>query len=301
MSTVLMIIIVSLILIFIVIYRRNDGTNVYKFIQKNSGFIYDKIAPYSYKSIRAKVKELGQDYTPRQYAMQAFGFAIFGFVISYMYFYSIVTSIFYMFIAIAVIPYITYLRYQRLYSEFIFEQIQVYTTNTIMEFAVTQAFVKSLEGVASSGVLEDPVKSDIDMMISLAYENGTIEQSIQYMNDKYDYYIVKNMHQLFLQINNEGSKDAGEALENMSLDIDMLVENVYRDRLDRANFHKKFLQFGLILYLLVMMVQFMLGTSSYLELLNNWIVQVLLHLIILVNSLFLLSGEKYYNQNVGAE
>ena len=87
----------------------------------------------------------------------------------------------------------------------------------------------------------------------------------------------------------------------MSLDIDMLVEGVYRDRMDRANFHKKFLQFGIILYLLVMLVQFMLGVDSYIALLDNWMVQVLLHLIIIINTLFLLNGEKYYNENVGGE
>ncbi len=297
----IMFIAIALIISFIVIYRRNVGNNVYKFITKNIGLIYDKFAPYSFKIIREKVKELGQDYTPRQYAIQITVFAVFGFMVSYMYFYSIVISIIYALIAVSVIPYITYLRCKRIYSEFIFEQIQVYTTNTIMEFAVTQSFVKSLEGVVQSGVLEDPVKADVELMISMAYENGTIDQALEYMNEKYDYYIVKNMHQLFLQITNEGSKDSGEALENMSLDIDMLVENVYRDRMDRAQFHKKFLQFGVILYLLVMMVQFMLGVSSYIKLLDNWMVQVLLHLIIVINSFFLLSGEKYYNQNVGGE
>ncbi|MCI8778014.1 MAG: hypothetical protein HFI86_05295 [Bacilli bacterium] len=297
----IMFIVIALIISFIVIYRRNVGNNVYKFITKNIGLIYDKFAPYSFKIIREKVKELGQDYTPRQYAIQITVFAIFGFIISYMYFYSIVISVIYALIAISVIPYITYLRCKRIYSEFIFEQIQVYTTNTIMEFAVTQSFVKSLEGVVQSGVLEDPVKSDVELMINMAYENGTIDQALEYMNEKYDYYIVKNMHQLFLQITNEGSKDSGEALENMSLDVDMLVENVYRDRMDRAQFHKKFLQFGVILYLLVMMVQFMLGVSSYIKLLDNWMVQVLLHLIIIINSFFLLNGEKYYNQNVGGE
>lgn len=297
----IMFIAIALIISFIVIYRRNVGNNVYKFITKNIGLIYDKFAPYSFKMIREKVKELGQDYTPRQYAIQITVFAVFGFLISYMYFYSIVISIIYALIAISVIPYITYLRCKRIYSEFIFEQIQVYTTNTIMEFAVTQSFVKSLEGVVQSGVLEDPVKADVELMISMAYENGTIDQALDYMNEKYDYYIVRNMHQLFLQITNEGSKDSGEALENMSLDIDMLVENVYRDRMDRAQFHKKFLQFGVVLYLLVMMVQFMLGVSSYIKLLDNWMVQVLLHLIIIINSFFLLSGEKYYNQNVGGE
>ena len=48
------------------------------------------------------------------------------------------------------------------------------------------------------------------------------------------------MHQLFLQITKEGARDTGESLENMQLDIDTLVESVYRDRMDRANFHKKF-------------------------------------------------------------
>ena len=42
------------------------------------------------------------------------------------------------------IPYLSFLRCKRVYSEFIFEQIQVYTSNVIMEFATTQSFVKSL-------------------------------------------------------------------------------------------------------------------------------------------------------------
>ena len=138
-------------------------------------------------------------------------------------------------------------------------------------------------------------------MIDLAYTNGTIEQSLDYMNERYNFYIVRNMHQLFLQINNEGSKDAGEALENMSQDIDMLVENVYRDRMDRSSFHKKFLQFGIVLYLMIMLVQFLLGSETYLEMLQELWVQMLLHGIIIVNTYFLLSGEKYYNEDVGAE
>ena len=45
-----------------------------------------------------------------------------------------------------------------------------------MEFATTQSFIKALEGVVESGVLENPVKADVEMMINLAYENGTINQ-----------------------------------------------------------------------------------------------------------------------------
>lgn len=300
--TILIFLAVLIIAVFIILYRNNSNSNnVYKFINKKVSALYDHYAPYSFKVVREKVKELGQEYTPRQYAIQVIVFAVGAAVVTYLYFYNIIVSIIYAIVAVAVIPYLTYLRCKRLYSEFIFEQIQVYTTNTIMEFATTQSFVKALEGVYSSNVLEDPVKTDVKTMIDLAYENGTIEQSIAYMNSKYDFYIVRNMHQLFLQITNEGSKDSGESLENMSQDIDMLVESVYRDRIDRASFHKKFLQFGILLYLMVMLVQFMLGIETYNQMLEDWWVVLLLHGIIWLNTYFILSGEKYYNEDVGAE
>ncbi|MEI3499656.1 MAG: hypothetical protein V8Q71_04140 [Bacilli bacterium] len=291
----------AFVIVFVIAYRNSAGQNIYLYVSKTAGNLYDKYAPYSFKEVRQKVKDLGQEYTKRQYTIQIAVFSIATAIITYLYFYNLIVSIIYVLIAVATIPYLTYLRCKRIYSEFIFEQIQVYTTNTIMEFATTQSFVKALEGVYESDVLEDPVKSDVKTMIDLAYENGTIEDSIKYMNDRYDYFIVRNMHQLFLQITNEGSKNAGDALENMSLDIDMLVENVYRDRMDRAKFHKKFLQFGIVLYLMVMLVQMLLGVESYISMLDIWYIQILLHAVIIINTLFLLSGEKYYNENVGAE
>jgi len=292
---------IAVILLFIFLYRINHGGNLYKFVTNRVGSIYEKYAPYSFKVVREKAKELGQEYTPKQYAIQVLAFSVAAAVVSYLYFYNLIWSILYVLAAIFVIPYLSYLRCKRIYSEFIFEQIQVYTTNTIMEFATTQSFVKALEGVYESGVLEDPVRSDVKTMIDMAYRNGTITESIDFMNSKYDYYIVRNMHQLFYQITNEGARDASDSLENMSLDIDMLVEGVYRDRMDRAAFHKKFLQFGIVLYLMVMLVQFLLGVETYLEMLKIWYVQALLHLIIIINTYFLLAGEKFYNENVGAE
>ena len=301
MSVALVFLIVAAILIFIIIYRSANGENVYKYVSEKTSFIYEKVAPYSFKTIRDKVKELGQEYTTRQYTIQIIGFAAVAAVITYLYFYSLITSVIYAIAAVSVIPYLTYLRCKRIYSEFIFEQVQVYTTNTIMEFATTQSFVKALEGVYESGVLEDPVKTDVKIMIDMAYENGTIDQSLSFMDSKYDFYMVKNMHQLFLQITNEGARDTAESLENMSQDIDMLVEGVYRDRIDRAGFHKKFIQFGIILYFMIMLVQFLLGTDRYMDMLKVWYIQLLLHGIVLLNTYFLLNGEKYYNENVGAE
>jgi len=232
---------------------------------------------------------------------QLLAFAGVAAAVGYLYFYDLIVCVIYAVIAVAFIPYINYLRCKRQYSEYIFEQVQVYTTNTIMEFATTNAFVKSLEGVVESGILEEPVLSDVKTMIALSYENGDVNDSIKYMNTKYPYYMVKNMHQLFLQVTKEGAKDTGETFDNMLNDIDILVEGVYRDRMDRANFHKQFLTYGLVLYFMVILIQFLLSVESYIMMLDKLYVKIIVHVIVLVNSYFLLKGEKYYNENVGAE
>ena len=290
--------------IYAISYRLNSDTDVegtFKFIKNGIGNLYEKYAPYSYKQIREKTKELGEEYTLRQYIGQIILFAGVAGGIAYLYFYSLVWTVIYAVAAVSTIPYLSYLRTQRIYSEYIFEEVQTYCTNVIMEFNTTQSFVKSLEGVHASQILGSPVNDDIKVMIDMAYANGTIDQSIAYFNEKYPYYMVKNMHQLFYQITKEGARDSGESLENMSLDIDALVESVYRDRMDRANFHKKFLTFGMALFLLVAVIQFLLGKDSYIDLIEIWYVKGLLHGIILINCYFLHSGEKYYNEDVGVE
>ena len=293
--------IIIVIIVGVFLYRNYKGQNVGKFITEQVQTIYDKYAPFSFKVVREKAKELGQEYSTRQYVMQICLFAGGAGGISYLYFYNIVISLMYAAIAVTFVPYLAYLRCKRVYSEFIFEQIQVYTSNVIMEFATTQSFVKSLEGVRNSGILEDPVLSDVNHMIELSYDNGTIDEALEYMSELYPYYIVKNMHQLFLQITKEGARNSADSLDNMQLDIDMLIESVYRDRIERASFHKNFLTFGITLYLLVMLVQLLLGNESYIILLERWYIQLLLHAVIVVNTYFLLKGEKYYNENVGAE
>ena len=87
----------------------------------------------------------------------------------------------------------------------------------------------------------------------------------------------------------------------MLTDIDALVERVYRDRMDRATFHKQFLLFGVALYGIIMLIQLLLGVDSYIALLDQFVIPILLHILVIVNTLFLLKGEKYYNENVGAE
>ncbi len=295
------IILIGLIVIFIISYRTKKGESVYKFISQQALNTYRKFEPYSFKVMRDKVKELGLEYTPRQYIFQIIIFAALAGGISYLYFYNLIISVVYIVIAVSFIPYITYLRCKRQYSEYLFEQVQIYCTNTIMEFATTQAFVKSLEGVVESGILEEPVLSDVKTMIALSYEQGDVYDSIKYMDTKYPYYMVKNMHQLFLQVTKEGAKDTSETFENMLSDIDVLVEGVYRDRSDRAVFHKQFLTFGVALYGMIALIQLLIGQETYVAMVDNTLIRIFIHGVVIINSWFLLSGEKYYNENVGAE
>jgi len=294
-------ILIGAILIFIMTYRNSSGEGVYKFVKEQATVAYDQYAPYSYKVMREKIKELGLDYSKRQYITEIILFAVGAGVVGYLYFYNLIVVIVYAIVAVSTIPYLTYLRCKRQYSEFIFEQVQVYTTNTIMEFNTTQSFIKALEGVVESGVLDEPVLSDVKTMIALSYEKGDVTDSINYMNSKYPYYMVKNMHQLFLQVTKEGAKNTEETFDNMLDDIDILVEGVYRDRADRKQFHRQFLVFGVSLYSLIMLIQLILGVETYIEMLDQTLMRLLVHSVVIINSYFLIKGERYYNENVGAE
>ena len=61
MPTIIVFVLIALILAFVVIYRNASGENLYKYIADNTTFIYDKFAPYTYQSIRDKIKDLGVD------------------------------------------------------------------------------------------------------------------------------------------------------------------------------------------------------------------------------------------------
>ena len=60
-------------------------------------FLYDKFAPFSFKKVREKTKQLGQEYTPRQYAIQVVIIGGFAGLISYLYFYNLLL-VFFMFL-----------------------------------------------------------------------------------------------------------------------------------------------------------------------------------------------------------
>ena len=62
-------IIILLIVLFVVLYRQSNGESVYKFVVDGVSQAYDKFAPFSFKVIREKCKEMGLEYTTRQYTI----------------------------------------------------------------------------------------------------------------------------------------------------------------------------------------------------------------------------------------
>ena len=82
--TELLIIIIVVVGIFL--YRNYKGENVGKYVINQVQTVYDKFAPYSFKVVREKTKQLGQEYTPRPYAIQISLFAGFAAVVTYLSF-----------------------------------------------------------------------------------------------------------------------------------------------------------------------------------------------------------------------
>ena len=66
-------------------------------------------------------------------------------------------------------------------------------------------------------------------------------------------------------------------------------------------FHKQFITFGVSLYGMIALIQLLIGQETYISMIDNIWIRIFVHIIVLINSWFLLSGEKYYNENVGAE
>ena len=81
---VIELLIILFIFTFAVLYFVSKGESVYKFITNTVGTVYDKYAPFSYKNIRKKVKELGQEYTFKEYVLQLVLFGGGALLISYL-------------------------------------------------------------------------------------------------------------------------------------------------------------------------------------------------------------------------
>ena len=62
MLEIFIFLIIAVIAIFVITYRKSNGEKVYKYFSQSSNGILGKVSPYSYKEVRKKIKELGQVY-----------------------------------------------------------------------------------------------------------------------------------------------------------------------------------------------------------------------------------------------
>ena len=82
-------IIIIFLFLFATLYYLKKGDSLYKFIIDGANVVYDRYAPYSFKTIREKVKDLGQNYTVKDYTIQICLFGGGALIVSYLYFYNI--------------------------------------------------------------------------------------------------------------------------------------------------------------------------------------------------------------------
>ena len=87
-------IIILFLFIFATLYYLKKGDSLYKFVIDGANVVYDRCAPYSFKTIKEKVKDLGQDYTKKDHAVQLALFGGGAFIISYLYFYSFLVQMY---------------------------------------------------------------------------------------------------------------------------------------------------------------------------------------------------------------
>ena len=99
-----------IIALIVLLYRNYKGQNVSKYITDQVQAIYDKFAPYSYKVVREKTKQLGQEYTARQYLIQILIMGGFALVVTYLYFYNIIVSLIYVVITVSFVPYLSFFK-----------------------------------------------------------------------------------------------------------------------------------------------------------------------------------------------
>ena len=84
-----------LIGVAVILYRNYQGENVTKYITSQVETLYNRFAPYSFKVVREKAKDLGQEFTAKQYLMQIVILGGFAGIVTYLYFYNLLVSIVY--------------------------------------------------------------------------------------------------------------------------------------------------------------------------------------------------------------
>jgi hypothetical protein len=273
----------------------NTNTTSTRNVKKESS-----IMPKKYIDAAFKAKSINRDISLKQKIMIVSTVGIITFIITYLYFYKFWISLLYTALVLAFIPYIIYLSYKKNYKEYVYQQALNYVTNALIEYQKSKNVLESLKKTSLKTNLKDPIKSDVKLMVDLVCSDS-MENAFNMMNDKYDFMIVKNLHQLFLQIIDDQNSDYTETVHNMIQSIDYENEQYNKDVVKRGQVHIRFIECEIIFYLLIVAVQIILGFNNYFITLKSIYMQLALHLIVILNALFLLIENVYYYENMEAE
>ena len=144
----------------------------------------------------------------------------------------------------------------------------------------------------------DPLKKDIDYMIGLIASTGNIKQGLEYMNLRYNYYILHDAHNLLYAFElAKGETNIDGPLNNMLRDVDKLVEmSIHLKK--RKEIRNNLFIFYLFL-LLKYLFQIIVGFEEYLLLLKEMWFVITIHITVILNLILVLVIEHITNRKFG--
>ena len=178
-----MIVLMMIIVIFIVLRRK-------------------KLARYSYLGLRQNFKDLGYEYTIKEYIFHSLvimaGLLIFylGTKTSFIY------IVFLVIVSIGVIPYFIWLRRKQRYDQLVNEQVLLYVTTGILFIQEKKNSIKILSDLME--LVNGSIKAYIKEALNIIDESTSYEEGLLYIESKLPFDSVKKFHALLISYKQDG-------------------------------------------------------------------------------------------------
>jgi hypothetical protein len=258
------------------------------------------VGTIDYQNIKTKLKSMEKTYKKAPLVLTSLLILTALFFLTFLCFYDYKVSLVYTIISIFIIWYVITIRYRGIYNRFIFNQVVLYTSLIISEYQKQQSIFVALSKARENELIIDPLKKDIDYMIGLIASTGNIKQGLEYMNLRYNYYILHDAHNLLYAFElAKGETNIDGPLNNMLRDVDKLVENVYSSERKRKEIRNNLFIFLLISFAGNYLFQIIVGFEEYLLLLKEMWFVITIHITVILNLILVLVIEHITNRKFG--
>ena len=258
------------------------------------------VGTIDYQNIKTKLKSMEKTYKKAPLVLTSLLILTALFFLTFLCFYDYKVSLVYTIISIFIIWYVITIRYRGIYNRFIFNQVVLYTSLIISEYQKQQSIFVALSKARENELIIDPLKKDIDYMIGLIATTGNIKQGLEYMNLRYNYYILHDAHNLLYAFElAKGETNIDGPLNNMLRDVDKLVENVYSSERKRKEIRNNLFIFLLISFAGNYLFQIIVGFEEYLLLLKEMWFVITIHITVILNLILVLVIEHITNRKFG--